>query len=825
MEQQIKFRIKVALPKYSSVNNLILKYSSLVVLNTGAKFRVCNICGVKLDANLSDQHAKHLKTHSKTWKSYKNKVCESLRESIENDVNKVEKTDNETKTEDFSSSSSSDSEEVASCYNVVDTLGPSFHNRPPPWTVFEKKLLSRFTYDKNPVKDFREFSDIHVISMCNALKIHQINEFIEPGSDLNLLDPNRLYVPDSQTINKIARMLCEKQCYFNPGECFFDDNHTFNFKDLLKKELHEKLNPHFENILNGKSKKDVVLKYDGRNHPKVDELCEEVGFTTHLEYNMDGYVDLNYDIFCRQLWDNDTPLFVLEEKKVLDIFLTLLLAASELYATERDKISDKYAQNEPGLNKPVLSIMHHGPGIQGGTNKKSEHCDTERDDSLSSYQTYISHKKCKNYTDEDHWMYKHNENEESTSNEPDCIKNLTNSGPASLLNQSVVYPCDRGHWHPCECQSCTLIRNFNCTNHKIHMKHNIKKCFIREAVDCDEHHIEHPENFQHGDIVIEKNVLYHNRQLLKGGRNYRREEIVLAGLKCKCNKCRKKILDHFKHHHVLHAHCEVCLYESKTSEDARFWDKVCKICGKKYENKHLKEVHILKHDKNKMQTCEYCDKHFVSKYTYRRHLIEQHDIHQHANNGPYDGTRDDENFKYRCTICMKEFKYERNVYAHMYSIHYKHFACECKICGRNITSKSNLKRHLSEQHDFIDIGREVPRESLQIFPCDICMKQFKRKTTLIEHMEIHKEKRTRYQCDQCEETFYSVKNLRSHKNLHSNEWKVYPCNICKAEFLRSANLKEHMKTHVLQRQEFKCRKCSKIFLAQRTLTRHMIMYH
>ena len=312
---------------------------------------------------------------------------------------------------------------------------------------------------------------------------------------------------------------------------------------------------------------------------------------------------------------------------------------------------------------------------------------------------------------------------------------------------------------------------------------------------------------------------------MKGGRNYRKEEILLAGLKCKCKKCRKKILDHFKHHHVLHAHCEVCLYESKSSEDARFWDKVCKICGKKYENKHLKEVHILKHDKNKEQTCEYCDKHFVSKYTYQRHLIEHHDIHQHANNGPYDGNVDDASFKYRCTICMKEFKYERNEYAHMYAVHYKHFACECKICGRNITSKSNLKRHLSEQHDLINIDREVPREFLTNFPCDICRKQFKRKTTLMEHMEIHREKRTRYQCDQCEETFSLVKNLRSHKNLHSNEGKVYPCHICKVEFLRNTNLKEHMKTHAVQRQEFKCRKCSKIFLAQRTLTRHVIMNH
>ena len=101
----------------------------------------------------------------------------------------------------------------------------------------------------------------------------------------------------------------------------------------------------------------------------------------------------------------------------------------------------------------------------------------------------------------------------------------------------------------------------------------------------------------------------------------------------------------------------------------------------------------------------------------------------------------------------------------MYAIYYKHFTCECKICGRNITNKSNLKRHLSEQHDLIDIDREVPRESLPIFPCHICMNQFKRKSTLIEHMVVHKEKRLRYEYDQCEETFYSVNNLRSHQKI------------------------------------------------------------
>ena len=74
MECDKKYKIKVRLPRYSSVKNTILKYSSIVALNTGARFRVCNVCGKKNEINLSKQHAKHLRTHDKTWKSYKNKL-------------------------------------------------------------------------------------------------------------------------------------------------------------------------------------------------------------------------------------------------------------------------------------------------------------------------------------------------------------------------------------------------------------------------------------------------------------------------------------------------------------------------------------------------------------------------------------------------------------------------------------------------------------------------------------------------------------------------------------------------------------------------------
>ena len=174
---------------------------------------------------------------------------------------------------------------------------------------------------------------------------------------------------------------------------------------------------------------------------------------------------------------------------------------------------------------------------------------------------------------------------------------------------------------------------------------------------------------------------------------------------------------------------------------------------------------------------------------------------------------------------MKEFKYERNVYAHMYTVHYKRAVCECRICGRNITNKSNLKRHLCEQHNLLNLEREVPRESFEKFQCDVCFKHFNRKATLNNHMIVHEQRRMRYECDQCDETFSLIKNLRRHQKLHSDELEGYQCNICKVEFLRKSNLKEHMQTHEPKRQEFKCRKCPKIFFAQRTLTRHLIMNH
>ena len=134
MECNMKFSIKVTLPRFSSVKNTILKYSSLVALDTGARFRVCNVCGKQLAAKLSKEHAKHLKTHDKTWKSYKNKLCDNLKESIKTSAKELERKEDGDDEDDHSSSYSDD---FSNLYNVVGNLGLNHK----PWTYFEKKQL------------------------------------------------------------------------------------------------------------------------------------------------------------------------------------------------------------------------------------------------------------------------------------------------------------------------------------------------------------------------------------------------------------------------------------------------------------------------------------------------------------------------------------------------------------------------------------------------------------------------------------------------------------------------------------------------------------
>ena len=810
---------RLELPRFEKVKFLILRYSSLLKLNGGVQFRVCNVCSKRLPSDLDDQHLNHLKLHEKHWNLYMALLSKHLQIEVQKPAKSYKPTKQISVNEEDNETSSSDSDSPFFVPNAVDCLqqsGPKL----PPLTTFENILMRKFTYDKNPVREYREVTDWRVAKGSNALKFNQIGDEIGDGLESRYLYAKQIYGKNSEAVKKISRLLCDKQCYHLPGECFLEHQHSLDFKDLLKKDLHDRFHPYFEDYMMKDSKNVPILKYNESHQPKVYELCESIGITTKLEYNADGYLDLNLDLFCEQLWDYESPLFVLEENKVFDVFLGLLSSASKKFSSIRAHVSRQYLQTNPGLNPPIFSVMMHGPDLQTYSGI-AQNCDLRRDE-CKIFKEIVTHKNCKSMENEYHWMYKHNTKEQSQSESEDT--NIARQGPASLPDQSIVYPCNHGHWHGCQCQNCRLIKQIDCKSHKKHLQFSLDDCLVKEAVSCPEHKIDHPDNAQPGDIVVRKNIFLHNGKVLKNGRNYQTTEIILAGLSVKCKCCKIITEDHFKNHLTVHSQCNICLFEVKTKTDPNFWNKVCPVCGKKFETERLKIIHQKKHDIPR-PNCEICEENFASKFNYQRHLVEIHNVFLHANNGPFDGTEEDETYKFTCNYCQKEFKYERNVVAHTETVHLNRDLYECRICGTRLNRRFCLKRHLAEQHGVLNFGLSLDRELLTKYMCSICDKAFKRRYHLDEHMKIHEEKNQPHVCDICEATFSYKSKLTRHRNTQHGDAPSLICSICDHTCKSIWNLDEHFKTHSNSREVFSCSFCTKQYFSRWNLKRHIKLKH
>ena len=123
----------------------------------------------------------------------------------------------------------------------------------------------------------------------------------------------------SEIVRVIERMLCPKKCYFFPANCIF--NHGYDFKNLLNRKLHQRFSPEFENLFRKDERKVAVVERAKHGPPNMIKLAEDIGYTTKLEYDKDGFLIVDMSVFDERFWNDERPSFVQEEKKVWTLFM------------------------------------------------------------------------------------------------------------------------------------------------------------------------------------------------------------------------------------------------------------------------------------------------------------------------------------------------------------------------------------------------------------------------------------------------------------------------------------------------------------------------
>lgn len=142
---------------------------------------------------------------------------------------------------------------------------------------------------------------------------------------------------------------------------------------------------------------------------------------------------------------------------------------------------------------------------------------------------------------------------------------------------------------------------------------------------------------------------------------------------------------------------------------------------------------------------------------------------------------------------------------------------QCEVCHKNFKGLSTLIQHQKLIHSENGIK---PKDKK--FKCRICDRKYYYERHLNFHVRKHREDK-RYECPRanCFENFFYSDAVKWHLVRVHFEKAPYNCKVCKKKFIHEKPMQNHVRTHKTGENSFICTICGKILSEGKNYMRHM----
>ncbi|XP_057655418.1 zinc finger protein 502-like isoform X2 [Diorhabda carinulata] len=263
----------------------------------------------------------------------------------------------------------------------------------------------------------------------------------------------------------------------------------------------------------------------------------------------------------------------------------------------------------------------------------------------------------------------------------------------------------------------------------------------------------------------------------------------------------------------------------------------CPECGKRFRQQSHLTQHLRIHANEKPYACVYCERTFRQRAILNQHLRIHSDVSPHLvfKNGihptlwpqdvpfPADEGKEEVQSTYGDgdnsdrASCFSPNGIAANLQYPAYFKDAKGMNHAVFGGGTNFGTLQYLKQQQPGKGlpDVIQHGRSA---GMPLYVrCPICQKEFKQKSTLLQHGCIHIESRP-YPCPECGKRFRQQSHLTQHLRIHTNE-KPYGCVYCGRNFRQRTILNQHLRIHTGEKP-YKCAQCGKDFRQKAILDQH-----